>query len=76
MITIKVDKKILFKGEAGEWVQRTPDVFKDAIKPDNKPAPYFKAMAIILADALMSGSSIKISVTTGPGRWTMEVVMS
>lgn len=73
MITIKIDKKVLFKGEAGEWIQKTPSAFKDAIKPGARPAPWMKAIAITLADALMSNNSIKISVTTGPGKWTMAV---
>ena len=78
MIKIKVDDRILFKGELGEWIKRPPDVFRDAIQPDKSPAPWMKAILIAMADVVGSKQDTHISVSTKLNKgvrrgWSMEV---
>ena len=78
MIKIKVDNRILYKGELGEWIKRPPDVFRDAIRPDKPPEPWMKAILIALSDVVASDRDTHITVSTKLNKgvrqgWSMEV---
>lgn len=73
MIRVKVNGRTLFNGDAGEWVNRPPTQFQDMIKPGAKPAPWMKAIGVVLADALVLNSDMRINVVTKFETWTMTV---
>ena len=73
MISIKVNRRILFRGELGEWINKPPDEFKEVIKPGVKAKPYMKAIMVTLADSAITGANLTVNVTTRKGGWTMVV---
>lgn len=80
MIKIKIDNRIAFKGELGEWKERPPDEFSEAIKPGGRPQPHMKAVLIAMADAVMSQQDVSITVLTKlkgiHSGWSMQVVLT
>jgi len=72
-VRLRIDGDTVFNGDAGAWEHRAPDVFKDAIRPGAAIAPWLKAVAVTMSDALMTNGSMKINVRTKPGGWVMEV---
>lgn len=75
-IRVRVDGRELFNGQAGEWISRPPDVFRDAIRPDAVPEPWMKAIMITLADTVTLQKGVKINVRTKINGWSMEVTDS
>ena len=64
MIRVKVDGKVIFNGEPGEWETRPPEEFADAIKPGAHIDGYVKPMMIALSDAVVMNKDVRINVTT------------
>lgn len=72
-IRLHIDNKEIFDGDLDEWRKAAPEDFLDAVQPDAKPAPWLKAILIVMADAAMTGDSVSIEATTGESYWSMEV---
>lgn len=73
MIQIKVDGKILFKGELVDWEERPPSEFQDAIKPGHRPDPWMKAVMVTMSDALILNKDLRINVLSKPDGFEMKV---
>lgn len=80
MIKIKIDNRIAFKGEPGEWKKRPPDEFKDAIDPRTPAKPWMKAILIAMADAIYETRSTTITAHSKlkgiKSGWSVEVVLT
>ena len=72
-LRIKVDGRTIYRGELGEWVQRPPDEFRDAIKPGAQPTPWMKGVLVAMSDAVAADLSTRITVKTHLDGWSMEV---
>lgn len=77
MIRVKVDGKVMFDGDPGEWEQRPPAQFADAIKPGARIDAFMKPMMLALSDAVVTGKDIRINIVTKSAlEYTMTVKMS
>lgn len=64
MNKIRVDGKLIFKGELGEWISRPPAEFTDAVNPNATPEPWLKVILIAMADAVTMNQTVDITVRT------------
>lgn len=71
-VHLAVDGEVVFDDTLDEWKFTPPDYFRDAIKPDAKPEPWLKAIMIVMADAALTNSSVRIEATTG-STWSIRV---
>lgn len=77
MIRVKVDGKVLFDGDPGEWEQKPPDAFKEAIKPGAYIQSWMKPMMIALSDAVTTNRDIRVNIVTkSAAEYTMTVKMT
>lgn len=72
-VRIVINDTLEFDGEPHEWQTKPPDLFRDMIKPNTKPAPWMIAIATTMNDALMRDEPVDIIVTHRSNRWQMNV---
>jgi hypothetical protein len=69
-----IDGKTIMDDPLGDWQNKPPAMFADAIKPQAKPAPWMKNILVTMADAALIGQATRIQVdTSSRGRWSMHV---
>ena len=61
-----------FDGDPGEWVNRPPDVFRDALKPGPNH-PWMQAVLVAFTHAVQSDQSVIIDVMHRSNRWSVGV---
>lgn len=77
MIRVKVDGKVLFDGDPGDWESRPPSEFADAIKPGAYISSWMKPMMLALSDAVVTNRNIRVNIVTkSRDEYTMTVKMS
>ncbi len=73
-IRVRIDGETLYSGTIKDWSAKPPDAFRDVIKPNANPAPWFKAILITMADAVLREQSINIDVSTNNNlNWEMRI---
>lgn len=72
-LLLTVNDRVEFNGEAVEWQHKTPDMFRDVIKPDAKPQPWMMATMITLTQTLLADQSVEINVKHRSNRWSIKV---
>lgn len=77
MIRVKVDGKVIFDGDPGEWEARPPTEFAEAIKPGAHIQPYMKPLMIALSDAVVANRDIRVNIVTkSAAEYMMTVKMT
>ena len=70
---IEIDGNVEFNGSTDEWAAKTPDMFKDVIKPNAAPKPWLKAILVEFADSVNQKRSVDVTVNTRSYGWDMAV---
>jgi hypothetical protein len=75
---IVVNTEVLFDGDLGQWVDRTPQFMAEMAHLMNpnalqKPQPHMLAVLTTFSQAMAAGIDISIEAATGPGWWTLNV---
>jgi hypothetical protein len=73
-IRVRIDGETIYNGTIKDWSTKPPDAFRDQIKPNANPSPWFKAILVTMADAVLRQQSMNIDVDTGNDlNWEMRV---
>lgn len=71
--TLIVDGECRMDDELDEWHRRPPQLLADMIKPGSKPEPYLVAAGMALADATVKGQPVRVTITTRPSGYNVDV---
>lgn len=68
-----IDGRTELDEEVTPGQKKPPAVLADLIRPGGKKQPYMMAAASALAEAVMAGNSVDITIDTRPDGWDLSV---
>jgi hypothetical protein len=71
---VTVDGQVIMDGDLGQWSTDPPELIKDQLRANARPAPWMRALMMTMADAAMGGQSISVDVKTRGDGWDFSVI--
>lgn len=72
-VKVTVDGKTIMDGDLGEWSTNPPELIKEQLKANARPALWMQALLLTIADAAMSNKCLTVDVRTDAEGWAMDV---
>lgn len=72
-LTVTINNQTVMDGDTGQWSTNPPTILTDQLKANAHPAPWMRAIMLTVADAAMTHTDTRITVTTTPNEWTLKV---
>lgn len=74
-LKVTINGDVVMEGDTGQWQERQPEFIVNALKGmgNGQPAPYMRALMLVIAEAAMTKTYTEAEVKSSGSGWSLGV---